>query len=245
MSATVEPHRCYEIKYSGSFPELRGEGFPSLVAIDECMAVVQRLRGHSEEPAEQVIREFGARTGLTERTPAELMHQIDQWLRMISRYVSGQKVITPLNTPEVWGGPVRSEEEFVHVANGVMSLAARLIRAYERKIPRAEARAFLERLDSKPQPRADGLNWPWDDDEDMVARIADAPPLESSKPRERQKLNAYERDLVRTHFSWSHDLTEIADHLGLEFDAVWSEHLTWREEQMILRGLVNEDGSDS
>lgn len=242
MSAHNEVHRCYEIEYSGSLPELRGESFPYLVSIEESMRIVRQLRLRDEEPAERVLRDYETRLGMVYRSPADLMRQIDQWLRMISRYVAGNVVITPHDTAQVWGGAVESEDEFLHVAGGVLVLAGKLIRAYEKRFSRERVKEILalSELQSSDRP-----GWDWNDGEDMVARIADAPVLENREPKEQPSLNAHQRDLARTHFSWGHDLTEIADHLGLDFDAVWFEHMTWRVEQMITRGPINEDGSDS
>lgn len=242
MSAHNEVHRCYVIEYSGLLPELRGESFPHLISVEESMRRVRQLRSHDEEPAERVLRDYETRLGMVYRSPADLMRQIDQWLRMISRYVAGNVVITPHDTAEVWGGAVESEDEFLHVAGGVLVLAGKLIRAYDKRFSRERMKEILALSELQLSDRP---GWGWNDDEDMVARIAGAPVLENREPRERPTLNAYQRDLVRAHFSWGHDLTEIADHLGLDFDAVWFERMTWREEQMILHGLINEDGSEA
>jgi len=238
--------RCSEIKYSGIFPELRHESFSAVVHAHVAMGIVRTLLKHDEEPAEKVIRTFVDRTGMNDRTPAELIGQLDQWLRMISRYVEGQGVLTPHDTDQAWGAPVTAEEAFVDVAHIVTILAHALEQEYKKRFSGEQVSALMAAsAASAPKPeRGDGLGWDWNDDEDMVARIAGAPPLRPLEDRPTPQATQEQRAHLRAHFMWGHDLTEIADHSNIASEIVLSEHMTWRNEQMVLGGLIDKEGNE-
>ncbi|MDQ4214049.1 hypothetical protein [Microbacterium capsulatum] len=219
-------HICHEIEHTGTFNGLGPMSERLLLDTDSALSIVRGLRFHDEEPAAAVIRDYQARLGMTDRSPATLLRQIDQWLRLTHRYISGEVIILPHDTAQAWGGPVESEEAFVFVAQGVLAIAANVIRAYESKYPPEVAVKLLDSTASQP-PRGEELAWPWDDSEDMVARIVEAPMPRLNQERERPRATDEERGSLRAHFALGFDLTEIRDHLDLAQEIVFDEHMSW------------------
>ncbi|MGH8953680.1 MAG: hypothetical protein ACRDVF_01570 [Microbacterium sp.] len=209
----------------------------------EAMLLTRRVSIFDKEPAEGV-RTDATHFGVSETDPAGLLaYRIEKWLRLALHYVSGLVVLLPLDTARVWGTRIDNESEFEFAVRDLLVIADRFIQAYQSKYSGDEAWAFVMACE-KQRSAADGLAWDWNDDEDMVARITNAPVAQIPEEQELPEASAQERAVLREHFGLGFEVSEIIDHLGLAPHIIFEEFAIWRREEQELIERLEAQGGD-
>ncbi|MFF7292038.1 hypothetical protein ACFY9N_05825 [Microbacterium sp. NPDC008134] len=211
----------------------------------EAMLLTRRVSIFDDEPAKPV-RADATHFGVSESDPAGLLaYTIEKWLRRAIRYVTGDTILLPLDTERVWGKRIDNEVDFEYAVRDLLLIADRFIRAFRSKRTDDQGWAFVMACEEQ-RCATRGLAWDWDDDEDMVARIANAPTAQILQEQELPEASAQERAVLREHFGLGFGVSEIIDHLGLAPHIVFAEFALWRrEEQELLERLEAQGGEEA
>lgn len=227
----IQGHQCrnlYQPRTGGSVTPVWAEDFAVMLAI---MPLAREVSLFDAEPA-QAVRADVARFGVGASEPAGLLaFKIEKWLRLALRYVTEMPILLPLDTKKVWGRQIDSEEDFEFAVSDLHDIADRFLRACMSKYSsKAEARAFVASC-RQSHVGTEGPMWDWNDEEDMVARIVNAPTMQGVEATEPPPASDQERAALRDHFGLGFNLTEIIDHLGLAPSIVFEEFAIWRREE--------------
>lgn len=229
--SNAQRHKCRTLFQPNSRFSVAPNWPRTFDAMLNLMPVAREVSIFDEEPA-HAVRADAAQLGVGESEPAGLIaFKIEKWLRLALRYVTDSPILLPLDTKRAWGRQIDCEEDFEFAVSDVHDIADRFLQAYMSKYTtRDAALAFVEsrRLE---RSKLDGPAWGWNDEEDMVARIVNAPWAQRVVATVPPAASDRERALLRDHFGLGFNLTEIIDHLELAPSIVFDEFASWRREE--------------
>lgn len=191
----------------------------------------------------KAVRAGATRFGVDESQPVGLVgYMLEKWLRLTLRYVTGNIILLPIDSGRTWGRRISGEVGFEYAGREAMQLADAFLRAYQDKYTGPEAMALVASRDTTLSAQH-GLTWEWNDGEDMVSRIVDAPRVQDAKANDLAALTDVERAVLHDHFAMGFNLSEIIVHLGIAPYSVFEEYAAWTiEEQKEFERLEAEDG---